>query len=211
MAKSLEIIMPYFLDNIFYNLNRFKRLIGLLKTQLWYKIFLKKVGANSRIYNPMTISNPSKILIGRNVIIRDYSRLEVIGDGQLNIGDNVSIEQSLSIVCAETLNIGANTTISFRVMITDVEHSYAEISKHILKQSNKVFSTSIGDNCFIGAGVCILAGTILGKQCIVGTNSVVRGEFPDYSVIVGSPAKIVKRYDTTQKVWRKTDASGNFL
>lgn len=96
-------------------------------------------------------------------------------------------------------------------MITDVEHSYAEISKHILKQSNKVFSTSIGDNCFIGAGVCILAGTILGKQCIVGTNSVVRGEFPDYSVIVGSPAKIVKRYDTTQKVWRKTDASGNFL
>lgn len=46
---------------------------------------------------------------------------------------------------------------------------------------------------------------------MVGANSVVRGDFPDYSVIVGAPARIVKRYDANQNRWRKSDAQGNFL
>ena len=57
----------------------------------------------------------------------------------------------------------------------------------------------------------IQAGTILGKQCIVGANSVVRGTFPDYCVIVGAPARIVKRYDEPSKQWRKTDSKGKFI
>jgi acetyltransferase-like isoleucine patch superfamily enzyme len=68
-----------------------------------------------------------------------------------------------------------------------------------------------GKNCFIGYGSVIQAGTILGKQCIVGANSVVRGIFPDYSVIVGAPARIVKRYDTKSKEWKKTYKNGEFI
>lgn len=49
------------------------------------------------------------------------------------------------------------------------------------------------------------------KRLLVGANSVVRGDFPDYSVIVGAPARIVKRYDANQNRWRKSDAQGNFL
>jgi acetyltransferase-like isoleucine patch superfamily enzyme len=45
---------------------------------------------------------------------------------------------------------------------------------------------------------------------VVGANAVVRGKFPDYCVIVGIPAKIVKRYDFVTKQWKKTDAKGNF-
>ena len=59
--------------------------------------------------------------------------------------------------------------------------------------------------------VVIQAGTILGKQCIVGANAVVRGEFSDYCVIAGIPAKIVKRYDLITKQWKKTDVKGNFI
>lgn len=47
----------------------------------------------------------------------------------------------------------------------------------------------------------ILAGTVLGKQCIVGSSLVVMGEFPDYSVIVRSPARVVKRYNAQNKCW----------
>lgn len=63
--------------------------------------------------------------------------------------------------------------------------------------------TKIGENCFIGIGVAIQAGTILGKQCVVGSNSVVRGEFPDYCVIVGAPARIVKKYNFETQRWEK--------
>lgn len=63
--------------------------------------------------------------------------------------------------------------------------------------------TEIGENCFIGFGAAIQAGTVLGKQCIVGTNAVVRGEFPDYSVIVGAPAKVVKQYNKETGEWER--------
>ena len=80
-----------------------------------------------------------------------------------------------------------------------------------MEQKHIISETKIGENCFIGYGAVIQAGTILGKQCIVGANAVVRGHFPDYCVMVGVPAKIVKRYDEKSGVWKKTDKYGNFI
>ena len=96
-------------------------------------------------------------------------------------------------------------------MITNIDHSYQEIGIHILDQEQIMHETMIGENCFIGYGAVIQAGTILGKQCIIGSNSVVRGTFPDYCVIVGIPAKIIKRYDNGAKKWIRTDNKGEFL
>ena len=96
-------------------------------------------------------------------------------------------------------------------MITNIDHEYQEIDKHILKQPHIIKETKIGENCFIGYGVVIQAGTILGKQCVVGSNAVVRGSFQDYSVIVGAPARVVKRYDIVQNIWRKTNSKGKFI
>lgn len=63
--------------------------------------------------------------------------------------------------------------------------------------------TKIGEGCFIGFGAVIQAGTILGRHSVVGANSVVKGEFPDYSVIVGVPAKVVKSYNIMTKKWER--------
>ena len=109
------------------------------------------------------------------------------------------------------LVIGAHTTISSNVMITNIDHEYREVGKHILQQPYLVRRTTIGENCFIGFGAMIQAGTVLGKQCIVGANSVVRGTFPDYCVIVGAPARIIKRYDPERKNWYKTNPQGEFI
>ncbi len=60
---------------------------------------------------------------------------------------------------------------------------------------NKPKPVIIEDECFIGANVCILNGVKLGKHCVVGANSVVTKSFPDFSVIAGNPAKILKYLD----------------
>lgn len=52
-------------------------------------------------------------------------------------------------------------------------------------------SVSIGENSFIGAGVIILPGTTIGKLCIIGAGAVVKGNIPDYSVVVGNPCRII--------------------
>ena len=203
--------MLFYSNRIYKELNRFLRLLSLVKTQFWYKIFFKNIGNKTKIIKPILIENPQNISIGDNVLIRNNARIESIGNGQVVIGDNVSFEQSLHLISINSVFIGNYVTISFNVMITDVDHEYDDLNVDILSQRLISQKTSLGDYCFIGAGAKIQAGTVLGKQCIVGANAVVRGIFPDYCVIVGAPAKIVKRYDSTQKIWRRTDVKGNFL
>ncbi len=201
-----------FLKSPFYNkINRLDLFFAKIKTYLFYRIFFNKLDSNSIIKNPMLLSNIHQISIGKNVFIRDFVRLEAVNDGSLIIQDGVSIEQRCHITTAGELIIGLNTTILFDIMITDIDHEYEDLNLPISKQPLKVSKTYIGENCFIGSGAKIQAGTILGKHCVVGTNAVVRGTFPDYSVIVGIPAKIVKKYDLERKEWRRTDAKGEFI
>ncbi|MFH4188829.1 DapH/DapD/GlmU-related protein, partial [Acinetobacter baumannii] len=87
--------------------------------------------------------------------------------------------------------------------ITNIDHNYKKVGIPILEQEHIIKDTSIGENCFIGIGAAIQAGTILGKQCIVGTNSVVTGIFPDYCVIAGNPAKVIKKLYLETGNWEK--------
>ncbi|MDM0906260.1 acyltransferase [Clostridium perfringens] len=132
-------------------------------------------------------------------------RAEILGrNAKIKIGENVSIGQNFHVVSYDdNLTIGNNVTISANVFISNCEHGYMEIGKHILEQPLLKKHTKIGDNCFIGYGAVILSGSILGKQCIIGANSVVRGVFPDYCVIVGNPARIVKKYNVEHQCWEK--------
>jgi acetyltransferase-like isoleucine patch superfamily enzyme len=60
---------------------------------------------------------------------------------------------------------------------------------------------SIGEGTWLGLHSVILPGTHIGKNCVVGANAVVKGIFPDYCVIAGVPAKIVKQYDLDSERW----------
>ena len=60
----------------------------------------------------------------------------------------------------------------------------------------------IGEGSWIGENVCII-GASVGKHCVIGANAVVTKDIPDYCVAVGTPAKIIKKYDTKIKKWIK--------
>jgi len=175
------------------------------------RILIRKIGFPSYIGKTVFIHGGKGIFIGNKVRIFPGLRCETHDSGKIIIEDDVSIGQNLHIISSsETLIIGKHSTLSGNVFITNMDHEYKKIGKHILEQKYQVKTTMIGENCFIGYGAVIQAGTILGKQCIIGSNSVVRGIFPDYSVIVGSPAKIIKRYNSNSGIWQKTDNLGNF-
>lgn len=175
-----------------------------------YKPFFGKFSLPSYIGAPVFLLGVRNIFIHKNVRIYPQIRMETHNLGKIIIEEDVSIGQNVHITSAGNLVIGKSSTILANVFITNLDHDFQDIGVHILKQKHLIKETSIGENCFIGIGAAIQAGTILGKQCVVGANSVVRGNFPDYSVIVGIPAKVIKRYDTNLGIWVKTNPDGSF-
>ena len=170
---------------------------------LLYAPFFGKLAQPSYLGKPTFLMGTKNIFIHKKVRIFPNVRMETHQGGKIIIEEDVVISQNVHITSAGNLKIKKSSLILANVSITNIDHDYKEIGKHVVNQKYIIKETEIGENCYIGMGAAILAGTILGKQCIVGANSVVRGEFPDYCVIVGAPAKIVKKYNLETKIWEK--------
>lgn len=188
-----------------------------IKGVVIYRYLFKKFGRGSVVSSPLFMSYEA-IEIGERVLISWHARIETISNyanekftPSIILGDGVTIEQRCHITAASKLVIGANSLISYDVMIQDTDHNYQNVELPVNQQPISVSQTTIGENCFIGSGAKINAGTTLGTHCIVGAGAVVRGSFPDYSVIVGIPGKIIKRFNAETQSWDKTDDKGRFL
>lgn len=170
---------------------------------------MNSFGNHSKIISPMMISNHKFISIGKNVFIRNGIRLEVVdpqNDIVIKIGNNVNIEQNVHIVGRCKIEIGNNVTITGGCSIVDVIHPYEDIddSRKIGDRiSTSFYPVSIGDYSFIGYGSHINPGVSIGKYCIIGAKSVVTKNIPDYCVVAGTPAKIIKKYCHKNKMWIK--------
>jgi len=124
---------------------------------------------------------------------------------QLIIEEGVTIGRFSHIVALRSVVIQKNVLIADKVYISDNLHEYEDISQPIMNQAI-LFKNSvkIGENSWIGENVSII-GASIGKHCVIGANSVVTRNIPDYSVAIGSPAKVIKRYNLDTKLWIKND------
>lgn len=168
-----------------------------------YGAIFGKFGFPSYIGSPAFLLGTRRMHIGRRVRIFPGLRAECHGLGRLFIHDNVSIGQSFHVIAGNDLHIGSGCLISGDVFVTDTDHTFEHVNVPVFDQPDRVTTTHIGENCFLGIGARIQAGTILGDGCIVGANAVVRGVFPPNSVLVGAPARVVKRYNLELGVWER--------
>ena len=185
---------------------RFKRFFY----RLFQKPRFKKLGKKSMINKPILISGKKYIEIGDNVFVRNNARIEAVDkwnnsqySPKITIGNNTSIEQGFHCTSAGNLIIGNDCDILPYVMITNISHSYEEIGINVNKQKIEVKDVTIGDNCFIGMNAKIFPGVTIGKNVIIGANSIVMTDIPDYCVAVGTPARVIKKYDFDKKEWVK--------
>ncbi|GAB1444321.1 hypothetical protein MASR2M39_31730 [Ignavibacteriales bacterium] len=130
---------------------------------------------------------------------------------EIIFNDYVSIQQNLHLTCAKKIEIGEWTAIAANVTITDIHHPYEDISLPIERQNIMVREVKIGKNCKIYNNAVILPGTSIGNHCTIGANSVVSGVYPDYCVIAGIPARIIKRFNPNLNKWQRTDRNGEFI
>ena len=191
----------------------------IVKNLLFRPIGLKSIGENSYIALPYSISGKKNISIGNNFNMRKYGHIIAIEEYEgikfspnIIIEDNVYIGGNVHIHAIEEVYISEGCVLSEFVYISDISHGLDPLKGPIMKQNlEKKGKVCIGKNTFIGLHSSILPGVKLGKHCVVGTGSVVTKSFPDYSVIAGNPAKIIKKYNPVSKKWIKTDSTGKFI
>ena len=126
---------------------------------------------------------------------------QMVTDPVVRIGDRCLIGRGSAIVGHLSIDIGDDVFTGMNVYITDQNHGYEDLDMPIGTQLPSEEPVVIGADSWIGSGAVILPGARIGRHVVVGANSVVRGEIPDYSVVVGSPGRVVRRHDGT--AWRR--------
>tara|TARA_B100000809_G_scaffold203915_1_gene205152 strand:- start:3895 stop:4527 length:633 start_codon:yes stop_codon:yes gene_type:complete len=145
-----------------------------------YGFFNKSDGKfykKTRISSNVKLINKSKIDIKDNVWVGHNSLLDGIG----------------GIVIEQGVNIASHTCVythSSQDSIRLLGKNFIEIPAE-QRIGYVLDGVTIGEYTFIGTSCILLPGTTLGKGCIVGAGSVIKGKFPDYSIVVGNPAIVV--------------------
>ena len=185
-----------------------QKVIAKLLSVCLYPFEFKRIGKHSKIVSPLRIDGKRFIFVGDNVEIQYKTWLACVpltgvDIPVLHIGDGTRIGNFNHIYATQEIIIEDNVLTADKVYISDNSHSYTDIEQPIWQQSIKQLSpVRIGEGSWLGENVCVI-GASVGKHCVIGANSVVTHDIPDYSIAVGSPAKVIKRYNMETKIWEK--------
>lgn len=187
---------------------RLRRFFNIVYTYICYGRSLKHIGKSVIIRSPLQIKQKKRISIFDYTTIGYKVWLGATPSTSfdscfLEIGSRCSIGNFNHIYATKCIIIEDSVLTADKVYISDNIHGYEDVSKPVIEQKiiqkNKVV---IGSGSWIGENVAII-GASVGKNSIIGANSVVTRDIPDYCVAVGAPAKVVKRYNFEKKEWIK--------
>lgn len=162
---------------------------------------------------PWYVRGRARMRIGPRFTTGVGLRLDAWGDAPepcLIIGRDVEVNDHVHIGAIERVQIGDNVLIASRVYISDHDHGVYDrpdpaSAPDAPPGKRPVVSRPvvIEDNVWIGEQVCILSGVTIGKGAIVGAGSVVIRDVPPASIVVGNPARCVRRFDAESGEWKR--------
>ena len=162
---------------------------------------------------PFDVRGKKFILMSKGFTTGVGCRLEAYPTNKnkvLFIGDNLQINDYVHITAMENVSIGNNVLMASKIYISDCSHgSYSgddnDSSPNVNPIDRPLFSSPvfIKDNVWLGESVSVLPGVTIGQGTIVGANSVVTKDLPDFVIAVGIPAKPIKKFNFQSQKWEK--------
>lgn len=112
----------------------------------------------------------------------------------ISIGEHSLINRYVMLDDRAELTIGSFVMVAAGVTIETHTHPFDDFSLPIAYGGRQGLAVTVGDNSVLGYNTVLMAGTSVGYRCIIGANSVVTKDIPDYTVAGGVPAKTIKQY-----------------
>jgi acetyltransferase-like isoleucine patch superfamily enzyme len=159
----------------------------------------------------LTRTRASRISLGNSVSLKKGAWLNVAtedteGEPVIVIEDNCNIGTDSIISAKNLIHLEPYVLVAQSVLMVDHNHGYEDITVPIVKQGiTEGGRIRIGWGSWIAHGAAILCpkGELtIGRNCVIAANSVVTRSIPDYSLVAGLPARIIRQYDPESKTWR---------
>ena len=189
--------------------------LGLFLRSKLYPLILGRVGRNVAFGMNVVLRHPRKIAVGDNVVVDDQCCLDAKGSSNAGIvledgvfvgrntilscknGDIVlereaNVGFNVEIFSAARVRVGARTLIAAYTYLVGGDHLYDRTDVPVLHQGRTARGIDVGENCWLGAHVVITDGAAIGRDAIVGAGSVVIGEVPEFHIVAGSPARVIR-------------------
>ena len=148
-------------------------------------------GRGSKIYWSVRMDTPPyrNFQLGRKSVIESYCCINnAVGD--VTIGDYTRIGIHCTVI--GPVSIGNNVNLAQGITVTALNHNFEDVTRRIDEQGISTKPVVIGDDVWIGANAVILPGVTIGRHVVVAAGAVVTKDVPDYCVVAGVPAKVVK-------------------
>ena len=166
---------------------------------LWFRVRNPHVVTNGMVYMAGGVELECRkrlghmeigreVWIGRGTAIRCH-------EGFLKVGDGVVFGGRDTVNCYLDVEIGDDCIFADEVYVGDFDHRTDSVEVPILRQGIVKSPVRLGPDCWVGTKAVVLRGTTVGRGSVIGASAVVKGRFPDRSVIVGNPGRVAKTRD----------------
>jgi acetyltransferase-like isoleucine patch superfamily enzyme len=163
-------------------------------------------GRFSTLQRPVrAIVNPSGVSIGSWVSIGAGAVIEALVPDRgvsVTIADGAYIGHDLRLTAVGGVSIGEEAMLSDSVYLSDTNHVYEDVGLPIKRQGLRDGRrVEIGTGAWLGVGAVVCGNVRIGRNSVVGARAVVTTDVPDYCVVAGNPAHIVRRWDGESWRW----------
>lgn len=164
-------------------------------------------GHNTWIVPPGRVSTPASIFLGDDITILERCFLSVVAAvpgvaPKLTIGDRTSIGAQSHVACVGEVEIGAEVLTAARIFIGDTYHRYEDPDLPVIDQPMSTpEKVTIGRGSFLGIGSAVLMGVTVGEHAYIGAGAVVTQDVEPHTLVVGNPARAVRRWDPRAEEW----------
>lgn len=185
-----------------------ERAAHFLARRLVYRRGFKHYGERTYLSPFSTWENMQFMSIGSGVTVRRGAWICVLPgnippgeEPQLSIGDDSYLGNNCVVSCVREVRIGRQVVFGDNVQVGDTTHRYQTPGEHLFAQGLDSGRLVIGDRAWIGRNSFVGYDLEIGEHAVVGANSVVTRSVPPFTVVAGSPARPIRRFDVDSGTW----------